>query len=166
MGIVTRRQECLKEKERNECGDPLCTRTLRACKCLFTCMCTRASLNRMNQWLEKRPAFCRVSDLLLLSQTKRRCGSRRTSCKGIHSFREREKIPFPINPAPIDGPARRGERGWRATGLKRCCAHRGFSRVSLPEKEGALGLLLPPPQGQREALILAAALMEGLVLWR
>lgn len=121
----------------------------------------------MNQWLEKRPAFCRVRDLLLLSPTKRRRGSRRTSCKGIHSFRERErKNPFPINPAPINSQARRGQRGWQGAGLKQCCAHSGFSRVSLPEEEGALGLLLPPPQGQREALILAAALMQGLILWR
>lgn len=44
-----------------------------------TCVCTSASLNRMNQWLENRPAFCRVSDLLLLSHTTRRCGRRRAS---------------------------------------------------------------------------------------
>lgn len=33
----------------------------------------------MNQWLEKRPAFCRVRDLLLLSHTTRRRGRRRPS---------------------------------------------------------------------------------------
>lgn len=45
-----------------------------------TCVWTSASLNRMNQWLENRPAFCRVKDLLLLlSQTTRRCGRRRLS---------------------------------------------------------------------------------------
>lgn len=85
--------------------------------CLFTCMCTSASLNRMNQWLVKRPAFCRVRDLLLLSQRTRRCGSRRTSCKDIHSLRERErekrrgeeeegKKHFPINPASMNSQAR------------------------------------------------------------
>lgn len=47
--------------------------------CVCTCVCSSASLNRMNQWLENRPAFCRVRDLLLLSQTTRRCGRRRTS---------------------------------------------------------------------------------------
>lgn len=33
----------------------------------------------MNQWLENRPAFCRVKDLLLLSHTTRRWGRRRLS---------------------------------------------------------------------------------------
>lgn len=33
----------------------------------------------MNQWFENRPAFCRVRDLLLLSQTTRRLGRRRLS---------------------------------------------------------------------------------------
>lgn len=52
-----------------------------------TCVCTSASLNSMNQWLEKRPAFCRVRVLLLLSHTTRRLGRRRTSCKNqTHTF--------------------------------------------------------------------------------
>lgn len=45
-----------------------------------TCECTSVSLNSINQWLEKRPAFCRVRHRLLLSHTTRRCGRRRTSC--------------------------------------------------------------------------------------
>lgn len=47
--------------------------------CVCTWVCTSVSLNSMNQWLENRPAFCRVRDLLLLSHTTRRCGRRRTS---------------------------------------------------------------------------------------
>lgn len=49
------------------------------CLCVRTCVCTSVSLKSMNQWFENRPAFSRVRDLLLLSQTTRRCGRRRTS---------------------------------------------------------------------------------------
>lgn len=84
----------LEQKEKKNHRDYLWAHWLCVSMCLFTCVCTSASLNSMNQWLEKRPAFCRVRDLLLLSQTTRRCGRRRTSCwtnTHGHSLSEKKK---------------------------------------------------------------------------
>lgn len=41
-----------------------------------------------------------------------------------------------------------------------------FSGVVLPEEECAFSLFFLPQQGQRQGLVLTAALMEGLKLWR
>lgn len=43
-------------------------------------------------------------------------------------------------------------------------AYSRFSRVALPEEEGAFRLRLLLGQGQRQGLVMTAALMEGLKL--
>lgn len=45
-------------------------------------------------------------------------------------------------------------------------SYSSFSRVALPEEECAFSLFLFPQQRERQGLVLTAALMEGLKLWR
>lgn len=69
-----------------------CSLPINKRKRVCTCVCTSASLNSMNQWLEKRPAFCRVRDLLLLSHTTRRRGRRSPSWRTNTHLKSHTKI--------------------------------------------------------------------------
>lgn len=116
-----------------------------------TCMCTRTSLNRMKQWLEKRPAFWRVRDLLLLSHTTRRWGTRRASWKFNPKKKNRNKEEPKFS-------------AYLFIFIK--CSHSVSSWVALPEGEGDFSVLLFPQQRQRQSFVLVEALMEGLMLHR